>query len=135
MLDNSVALAWCFEDEQTPTVLELLDRVSESGASAPILWPLEALNGLFAAERRRRLDAAKRATLATFLRDLPIRLDTETADQAWEETARLAEKFRLTIYDASYLELAQRRKLPLASLDTDLRKAAVSAGVEVLGQP
>ena len=135
MLDNSVALALCFEDEQTPTVLELLDRVSESGASAPILWPLEALNGLFAAERRRRLDAAKRATLATFLRDLPIRLDTETADQAWEETARLAEKFRLTIYDASYLELAQRRKLPLASLDTDLRKAAVSAGVEVLGQP
>ena len=100
-----------------------------------MLWPLEALNGLFAAERRRRLDAAKRATLAAFLRELPIRLDTETADQAWEETARLAEKFRLTIYDASYLELAQRRKLPLASLDKDLRKAAVLAGIEVLGQP
>ncbi len=135
VLDNSVALAWCFEDEQTPTVLELLDRVTETGATAPMLWPLEALNGLFAAERRRRLDAARRATLAAFLRELPIRLDTETADQAWEDTARLAEKFRLTVYDASYLELAQRRRLPLASLDKDLRKAATSAGIEVLGQP
>ncbi len=135
MLDNSVALAWCFEDEQTPTVLGLLDRVADSGATAPMLWPLEALNGLLAAERRRRLDAAKRAMLAAFLRELPVRLDMETADQAWEDTARLAEKFRLTIYDASYLELAQRRRLPLASLDKDLRKAAISAGVEVLGQP
>jgi predicted nucleic acid-binding protein len=135
VLDASVALAWCFEDEQTPTVLALLDRVSDSGAHAPMLWPLEALNGLFAAERRRRLDAAKRATLTAFLRELPIRLDMETADQAWEDTARLAETFRLTIYDACYLELAQRRRLPLASLDKDLRKAAISAGVQVLGQP
>lgn len=133
VLDNSVALAWCFEDEQTPTVMELLDRVSESGAIAPMLWPLEALNGLFAAERRRRLDAAKRATLAAFLKELPVRLDMETAGQAWEDTARLAERFRLTVYDASYLELAQRRRLPLASLDKELRKAAFSAGVEVLG--
>ena len=100
-----------------------------------MLWPLEALNGLFAAERRRRLDAAKRAALATFLRQLPIRLDTETADQACEDTARLAGRYRLTIYDASYLELAQRRRLPLASLDQDLWKAIVSSGLEVLGQP
>ena len=100
-----------------------------------MIWPLEALNGLFAAERRRRLDAAKRAALAAFLRDLPIRLDSETADQAWVDTAKLAEKFGLTTYDACYLELAQRRKLPLASLDKDLRTAAISAGVEVLGHP
>lgn len=135
VLDNSVALAWCFEDEQTPAVLALLDRVAETGATAPLLWPLEALNGLFAAERRRRLDAAKRVTLAAFLRELPVRLDRETADQAWEDTARLAERFRLTVYDASYLELAQRRSLPLATLDKDLRKAAMAAGVEVLGHP
>lgn len=135
VLDNSVALAWCFEDEQTPAVMELLDRVTDTGASAPMLWPLEALNGLLAAERRRRLDAAKRAALAAFLRDLPVRLDRETADQAWTDTSDLAERFRLTIYDASYLELAQRRRLPLATLDKELRKAAISAGVELLGQP
>jgi predicted nucleic acid-binding protein len=135
VLDNSIALAWCFQDEHTPTILDLLDRVTESGAFAPVLWPLEALNGLFAAERRRRLDVAQRMSLGRFLRALPIRLDTETADQAWDGTARLAEQFRLTVYDAAYLELAQRRRLPLASLDKDLRHAAVATGVEILGQP
>ena len=133
MLDNSVALAWCFEDEQTPAVLDLLDRVAEFGANAPMLWPLEAVNGLFAAERRRRLHASQRIKLAAFLRELPVRLDTETAAQAWEDTTRIAEQFRLTVYDAAYLELAQRRRLPLASLDKELRKAAAAAGVEVLG--
>ncbi len=135
VLDNSVALAWCFEDEQTSTVLELLDRVVANGAIAPLLWPLEALNGLFAAERRRRLDATRRVRLAAFLRELPIRLDGDTADQAWGETARLAGQFKLTVYDAAYLELAQRRRLPLASLDKDLRRAAAASGVEVLGRP
>lgn len=133
VLDNSVALAWCFEDEQTPAVMDLLDRVTETGASAPLLWPLEALNGLIVAERRRRLNAAKRTQLATFLHELPITLDLETADRAWEVSARLAERFKLSVYDAAYLELAQRRQLPLASLDRDLRIAATASGVEVLG--
>ena len=133
MLDNSVALAWCFEDEQTPVVMDLLDRVAETGANAPLLWPLEALNGLLVAERRRRLDPDRRARLAMFLRELPIRLDIETADQAWEATAKLAQDLKLTLYDAAYLELALRRRLPLASLDQDLRQAAAAVGVEVLG--
>lgn len=135
VLDNSVALAWCFADEQTPAVMELLDRVTETGASAPLLWPLEALNGLLAAERRRRLDAAKRSQLTGFLRELPIVLDMDTADRGWDATVRLAERFRLSAYDAAYLELAQRRRLPLASLAQDLRAAAVASGVKVLGGP
>ena len=133
MLDNSVALAWCFEDEQTPAIMELLERVAATGARAPLLWPLEALNGLLVAERRRRLDPSRRARLAGFLRDLPIALDLDTAERAWEATARLAERFTLTIYDAAYLELAQRRRLPLASLDQDLRAAATAMDMEVLG--
>jgi len=133
VIDASLALAWCFEDERTAPVMALLVRLTETGATAPMLWPLETLNGLFMAERRRRLDAGKRAELASFLRDLPIRLDMEAAGQAWEETARLAEQFRLTAYDAAYLEVALRRRLPLASLDNALRNAAVEAGVEVLG--
>jgi predicted nucleic acid-binding protein len=133
VLDNSVALAWCFEDEQTPAVMALLDRVTETGATAPLLWPLEALNGLMVAERRRRLNAATRAALATFLRELPIMLDLDTAERAWGEAAPLAERFRLSVYDAIYLELALRRRLPLASLDQGLREAAMAVGVDVLG--
>lgn len=82
VLDNSVALAWCFEDEQTAPVMALLDRVTETGAGAPMLWPLEALNGLVLAERRRRIDGARRDRLMALLRDLPIILDFDTADRA-----------------------------------------------------
>jgi predicted nucleic acid-binding protein len=133
VVDNSVALAWCFEDEHTQPIMDLLDRVAETGAVAPSLWPLEALNGLLMAERRRRLDTKRRQRLAGFLRGLPIVLDAETADQAWTATARLAERYRLTLYDAAYLELAQRRKLPLATLDQDLIRAGKALGMSLLG--
>jgi predicted nucleic acid-binding protein len=134
VLDNSVALAWCFEDKHTPTLMALLDRVTETGAVAPALWPLEALNGLLMAERRKRLDRRRRQRLASFLRDLPVTLDEETAEQAWTASTRLAESFRLTLYDAAYLELAQRRKLPLATLDEDLIRAGKAAGITLLGR-
>jgi predicted nucleic acid-binding protein len=133
VVDNSVALAWCFEDEHTQPVMDLLDRVAETGAIAPSLWPLEALNGLLMAERRKRLDSKRRQRLAGFLRSLQVTLDSETADQAWTATARLADRHRLTLYDAAYLELAQRRKLPLATLDLDLIKAGKALGMILLG--
>jgi predicted nucleic acid-binding protein len=133
VLDNSIALAWCFEDEQPEQVMNLLDRVTETGAFAPSLWPLEALNGLLVAERRRRINAGLRRRFADFLRELPITIDAETADWAWTATVELADRLRLSLYDASYLELALRRKLPLATLDKDLVKAAKAVGTTVLG--
>ncbi len=133
VVDTSVALSWCFRDEQTPAVMALLDRVSDSGGVAPILWPLEALNGLMVAQWRGRIDAEQRNRLAGFLRDLPIRLDSETAARAWTATASLADRFRLTLYDAAYLELADRHGLALATLDRALREAAAALGVEALG--
>lgn len=131
VLDSSVALAWCFEDEQTPEVIALLREVAESGAMAPSLWPLEVLNGLTMAERRRRLDGVRRRQMTELLRELPVNLDPDTAVVAWTDTAALAERFRLTLYDAAYLELAIRRSVPLATLDDDLRRAAVTAGVKI----
>jgi predicted nucleic acid-binding protein len=133
VLDNSVALTWCFEDERTPATTALLEQVGESGALAPGLWPLEALNGLLVAERRGRLDPSKRQRLAGFLRALPISLDDETASQAWTATMGIAERFALSAYDAAYLELAQRHSLPLATLDGSLRGAAIQLGLTVLG--
>jgi predicted nucleic acid-binding protein len=133
VLDSSVTLTWCFEDEHTPATTTLLEQITEVGAVAPTLWPLEILNALVMAERRGRLDAARRHQLISLLRDLPVKLDQETAAQAWSATARLAERFRLTLYDAAYLELAQRLNLPLASLDQELRAAAGTLGVPLLG--
>lgn len=132
VVDNSVALTWCFEDERTPETVALLDRVVAAGAVAPWLWPLEALNGLLMAERRGRLDAERRHRLMGFLQDLPIALDSEGVAWAWTATIRLAEQFQLTVYDAVYLELAQRRRLALATLDGGLRSAASALGITLL---
>jgi predicted nucleic acid-binding protein len=133
VLDNSVAVAWCFEDEQTPALLALLQRAAESGAFAPALWPLEAANALLVAERRGRVGRDRRRRLCGFLKALPVTLDADTATPAWTTTAGLAERFGLSVYDAAYLELAERLDLPLASLDGDLRRAANTLGLPLLG--
>jgi len=132
VLDNSIALAWCFIDEQTDAIMALLDRAAQTGAVAPPLWPVEALNALRSAERRKRIDAARRRRLADFLRALPITIDDEMVSRIWDTTARLAASYELTLYDAVYLELALRLDLPLATADQSLIVAAVRVGVPVL---
>ena len=112
--------------------MALLDRVVETGATVPQLWPIEALNGLLSAERRGRISPPIRLRLAGFLRALPISVDDETADQLWTTTAQLAEQHRLTAYDATYLELALRLGLPLATADKRLITAAQNIGLKVL---
>jgi predicted nucleic acid-binding protein len=133
VLDNSVALAWCFETERTPVLEALLRQVGAHGAIAPTIWPLEAANGLIMAERRGRLDATSRRELTDFLRRLPIVLDDETQERAWTNATQLALLHGLTIYDSAYLELAIRRGLPLATLDRDLHRAGKLVGLELLG--
>ncbi|MDR0275030.1 MAG: type II toxin-antitoxin system VapC family toxin [Burkholderiaceae bacterium] len=135
VLDSSVTLTWCFEDEATPAADAVLTRLTDHGAHAPSLWPLEILNALTMARRRGRITAQLQRERITFLHALPVALDAQTAAQAWSVTHQLAERHRLTLYDASYLELAQRLDLPLATLDADLRNAASALGVPLLGVP
>lgn len=110
----------------------LLDRVSETGASVPQLWPIEALNTLLVAERRGRIDAHERFRLTEFLEQLPVAIDDDTASRLWRATSQLALTHRLTAYDATYLELALRLGQPLATNDRELSQAAIRAGVAVL---
>ena len=83
--------------------------------------------------RRGRIDVAYRDATIADLRDLAIDVDPETDRKAWSEILQLADRFRLTLYDAAYLELARRRQLPLASLDNELRAAGQMLGVPLLG--
>ncbi|MBS0445101.1 MAG: type II toxin-antitoxin system VapC family toxin [Proteobacteria bacterium] len=133
VLDSSVALTWCFEDERTNATIEVLGAVEQNAGIAPSLWPLEVQNALVMAERRKRLSESQRHQLSNFLSALPVALDNETAEQAWTVTTHLAERFRLTLYDAAYLELAHRTGLPLATLDLELRNAGSALGVPLLG--
>lgn len=135
VLDSSLTLAWCFEDERTASAESLLRQVAKAGAVVPSLWRLEVANGLQMAVRRRRITPEYRdASLADFAA-LPISIDPDTDHHAWAETLHLADRLRLTTYDAAYLELARRRTLPLATLDQLLRVAAMTVGTPLLGSP
>ncbi len=133
VLDASLTLSWYFEDERTPQADSVLDMVAEHGATVPTLWRLEVANGLQMSIRRRRLDAAFRDHALTQLARLPITVDPDTDTYAWSLTLQLADRYQLTLYDAAYLELAQRFHLPLATLDQPLRSAASALGVTLLG--
>lgn len=133
VLDASLTLSWYFADERTPAADGLLDRVAEQGAHVPTLWRLEVANALQVSMRRKRLDAPFRDNALAQLARMPITVDSDTDTYAWSTTLHLADRFQLTLYDAAYLELAQRRHLPLATLDQPLRAAAGALGVDVLG--
>ena len=132
VVDSSITLTWCFEDEATEEADALLIPLANEGAHAPSLWPLEVFNALIMAQRRKRITEKQRHGMIALLHALPIILDADTADQAWTVTNLLADQFRLTLYGASYLELAQRLNIPLATLDTDLRAAANAIDVPLL---
>jgi predicted nucleic acid-binding protein len=133
VLDSSVTLAWVHNEETTPAVLHVLDRVIASGAWVPSLWRIEVANVLEMSVRRNRMGSDLRDKALANLSLLPISLDPETDRQAWGATLQLAARHRLTLYDAVYLELALRRVIPLATLDVELRAAASLEGVKLLG--
>jgi predicted nucleic acid-binding protein len=132
VVDASLALAWCFRDEQTPAAVALLSRVTADGMVVPALWHLELANVLQMAVRRKRITREQRDASMEDLQSLPIFVDEETIHSAWSTTLELADRCGLSIYDATYLELALRRNLPLATLDRQLSEAARQTRVEVL---
>jgi predicted nucleic acid-binding protein len=132
VVDASLTLAWYFEDEAAPATEGVLDLVSESSAVVPALWRFEVGNALQMSIRRKRIDAAYRDAVLTELAALPIAIDLETDTHAWTRTLRLTELFGLTLYDAAYLELAQRRGIPLASLDQEMCAAAAAINATIL---
>lgn len=131
IIDASVALAWSFEDERTPPVLAILEQVIGDGAVVPLLWRLEVANSLRSALKRKRITPRFRDEALADLADLPITIDPETNTHAWLSIVALSDQHDLTPYDAAYLELAQRKSLPLATLDNRLRHAALTLGIDV----
>lgn len=131
VIDSSVALAWCFEDEASPTSDALFEQVRDEGAVVPGLWHLEVANVLLQAEKRGRITAADIAMRLELIAELPIDTDHETTARAWREVLALARAEGLTTYDAAYLELAIRRGLPLLTKDQALIAAAQRTGVAV----
>lgn len=126
--DASIALAWYFCDEHSATANRVRERLIDEEVCVPAHWPLEVVNALLAALRRKRIDERELRQLIDDFRRLPDLIDEQTHASAWSKTAELALEYGLTSYDAAYLELALRLNLPLATLDKALADAAQSAG-------
>jgi predicted nucleic acid-binding protein len=133
VLDASVALAWVLKAERTPKTEALLTQAGTQGAVVTSLWPIEVANVLLTYERKSLLTTAERAAAFTTYTSLPIKIDDQTGARAFANAYDLALAHKLTVYDAGYLELALRSGLPLATLDSDLCRAATKLGVPVLG--
>jgi predicted nucleic acid-binding protein len=129
VIDSSAALSWCFEDEASPESDALFEQVRDQGAVVPGLWHLEVANVLLQAERRGRITTGDVAMRLELIAELPITTDNETTARAWREILALARAEGLTTYDATYLELAIRRGLPLQTKDEALITAAKRTGV------
>ena len=134
IIDCSIAMAWCFADEGTEETAEIQDRLITEAAIVPAHWSLEVANVLAMAEKRKRISNADATEFVKLLGALDIQVDEETSARVFDHVLPLSRSHALTSYDAAYLELALRRRLPLASLDDDLRRAATNLGIQVLGK-
>ena len=131
VLDSSIAASWCISDESNSKADALLLRVRNHGATVPALWHWEIANVLAMAERRGRAVASDVTLSLELLAALPIEIDGECASRAWRDTLSLARQHKLTVYDATYLELAMRLGVELGTNDNALRAAASAAGVKL----
>lgn len=129
VLDCSVTMAWCFADESAPYPNQVLETLRDGEAFVPAVWPLEVANVLAAGERRQRVTEANASRFVDLLSRLRIRLDPVSGELSVGRLFALAREFSLSAYDASYLELASRRDLPLATLDKKLLSVAQNVGV------
>ena len=128
-----MALAWCFDDEAIPFTEAVLDlMVRGVTARVPAIWPLEVSNAILSAERKKRTNTAQSTAFLRRIREFSISVEHSPTALAFDQILSLARQQSLTVYDASYLELAVRESLPLATLDANLRRAAGVVGVNLL---
>jgi predicted nucleic acid-binding protein len=132
VIDNSVVMTWCFIDEANQYADAVLAGLTEATAVVPANWPLEVVNVLLVAERRKRLHESDSVRFLSLLSQLPIQVEPVWPTQSMKDLLALGRANDLSSYDASYLDLAMRQGLPIATLDQKLIEAATRIDVPIL---
>lgn len=136
VLDASVTMRWFFGDgkpQELSIAGKVLDAMKDASALVPVTWGLEVANVIARAEAKGLVTEARSGAFLEMLEGVDIEVDAATSEHALSDTLQLARRYKLSAYDASYLELALRLGVPLATLDEDLQKAAKKAGVKKFG--
>jgi len=134
VLDNSITMKWFFGDgkkEDLDYAIAVLETMKEAEASVPAIWGLEVSNVIAKAEAKGLVTEARSAVFIEMLKDLDIQPDMQTYLYSLNDILNLARRYGLSAYDASYLELALRENIPLATLDEDLIKAVNKSGAKI----
>jgi predicted nucleic acid-binding protein len=132
VLDCSMTMAWAFSDETTSGTVSVLELAGREACSAPGVWPLEVCNAVITAQRRGRFSSDDVRLFLDLLGGLRVSVEDLTLRHAVGKVLPLAVQHAISSYDAAYLELALRRRAPLATLDAGLARAALEAGVELI---
>jgi predicted nucleic acid-binding protein len=132
VIDNSVVMSWCFIDETNKYADAILHRLTKATAYVPSIWPLEVVNVLLVAERKKRLSEADSTRFITLLTQLPIIVDVDHRAKSMKELLIFARANNLSSYDASYLDLAMKSGFPIATLDNQLIHAAKKIDIQIL---
>lgn len=131
VIDNSIVMSWCFKDETNHYADAVLDRLLESTAFVPSIWPLEVVNVLLVAERKKLLSEADSVRFLALLSQLPIVVEYDRTERVMKDLLALARTNSLSSYDACYLDLSMRKGISIATLDTQLKKAAQKTSVPI----
>jgi predicted nucleic acid-binding protein len=132
VVDNSVVMTWCFQDEANSYADAILNKLANATAVVPPIWPLEVTNVLLVAERKGRLHEADSLRFLSLLSQLPIDVDRSWPERLMKDILSMGRAHNLSSYDASYIELAMRQGLPIATLDRNLLEAASQIDLPIL---
>ena len=130
VVDASVALAWCFPDEASNYADSVLLAIENQTILVPTIWPVEITNALLVGERRKRIRQPDVRRFVELLKGLDVTVDTQSVADSVNNIFPPAQDYRLSAYDAAYLDVAIRHEVTLATLDADLQKAAHAAGIK-----
>lgn len=132
VVDNSVVMTWCFKDKTNQYADAILDCLSDATAFVPSIWPLEVVNVLLVAERKKRLSEADSVRFITLLSQLPIIVEHQRPERLMKDLLALARSNNLSSYEASYLDLSMRKGIPIATVDTRLITASKKTDIPIL---
>ena len=132
VIDNSVVVSWLLEEEHVKKSREILNKLSSHQVCVPSIWPYELANALFVAEKRKRIKEADSVAFICDLKNLPIIIEESSFERIGKDVLSLSREHKITVYDASYIELALRKDLALASFDKEIIKVCKKIGVVVI---
>lgn len=132
VLDCFVTMTWLFQEEATAETLALRDGLVQNNCYVPSIWPLEVNNVLWVSTRNKKITDLQAERFKYLLKSLPIEIDLKASDMINDVIFELSKKYNISCYDAAYLELSLREKLPLATLDKGLSKASKNTGIKLV---